>query len=164
MSDPDGHCFFIKNGQRFGDPVYKIALNTNDLKKTVGSDNFACLKKTCHIEWKKINDIIDRGSGFGRIAFAITTSQLGPLQEKMRDAGTTIEVPLVRLDTPGKATVEVVIFVDPNGHEICFVGEEAFCDLSKIDTNADALLKEAILVDESDHWFKDGKPGNLTVM
>lgn len=61
--------------------------------------------------------------------------------------------------------IENVIFIRfKNGHEICFVGEEAFCDLSKIDTNADALLKEAILVDESDHWFKDGKPGNLTVM
>ena len=32
--------------------------------------------------------------------------------------------PLVSLDTPGKATVQVVILADPDGYEICYVGDE----------------------------------------
>ncbi|OWK17895.1 hypothetical protein Celaphus_00009231, partial [Cervus elaphus hippelaphus] len=33
---------------------------------------------------------------------------------------------LVSPDTLGKATVQVIILPDPDGHEICFVGDEAF--------------------------------------
>ena len=53
---------------------------------------------------------------------------------------------LVSLDTPGKATVQVglfclvemhnfeqvVILADPDGQEICFVGDEAFRELSQV--------------------------------
>lgn len=72
----------------------------------------------------------------------------------------TILIPFTALDTPGKATVEVVILADPNGHEICFVGDEAFRQLSKIDPNAELLLKEAIENDDSVEWFNrmGGKP------
>jgi len=61
---------------------------------------------------------------------------------------------LVALDTPGKATVHVVILADPDGHEICFVGDEGFRELSKVDANGDALLNEAISSDKSDEWFE----------
>lgn len=43
----------------------------------------------------------------------------------------------VSLDTPGKATVQVVILADPDGHEICFVGDAGFRDLSKVDPDGD---------------------------
>ena len=33
------------------------------------------------------------------------------------------------LDTLGKATVQVIILPNPDGHEICFVGDEAFWKL-----------------------------------
>lgn len=39
--------------------------------------------------------------------------QLPDIQEKMKSANQTILTPLVSLDTPGKATVEVVILADP---------------------------------------------------
>uniref|UniRef100_A0A0M3J3I6 Glyoxalase 1 (inferred by orthology to a C. elegans protein) n=1 Tax=Anisakis simplex TaxID=6269 RepID=A0A0M3J3I6_ANISI len=35
LADPDGHCFFIKDGHRRVDPVYKLALNTPNLNATV---------------------------------------------------------------------------------------------------------------------------------
>lgn len=38
-------------------------------------------------------------------------------------------------------------------HEICFVGDEGFRDLSKVDPEGDKLLKEAIAADKSDEWF-----------
>ena len=82
--------------------------------------------------------------------------------------------PLISLDTPGKATVQVatnennegkeesftdqsyfqvVILADPDGQEICFVGSEAFRQLSQVDPDADKLLDEAIANDKSDEWF-----------
>ena len=39
--------------------------------------------------------------------------QLPGIQEGLKSAGETILTPLVSLDTPGKATVEVVIPADP---------------------------------------------------
>jgi len=43
----------------------------------------------------------------------------------------------------------VVICRDPNDHEICFVGNEAYQELSKVDPKAEQLLLEAIRNDES---------------
>ncbi|VDM47218.1 unnamed protein product [Toxocara canis] len=174
LKDPDGHCFYIKEGVRKIDPVYKIALNTTDMKKTIdywnrllgmevlSQDEHHCLlsygSDQCSLEWLKIDAPIERGTAFGRIAFAIPTKELEPLEKRIRDEGETIQTPLVQLDTPGKATVHVVILADPNGHEICFVGEEAFRQLSQIDPKADLLLQDAMQEDKSDEWFKEGKP------
>jgi hypothetical protein len=58
------------------------------------------------------------------------------------------------LDTPGKATVSVVILADPDGHEICFVGDLEFRELSKVDPNGEKLLDEAIASDKSDEWHE----------
>lgn len=96
--------------------------------------------------------------------------QLPAIEQSVKQAGQTILTPLVSLDTPGKATVEVVILADPvsqgqdktylpfpiavyvltinvfffahlkDGHEICFVGDEAFRELSQMDPSADDLI------------------------
>lgn len=88
----------------------------------------------------------------------------------MKKENQKILTPLVSLDTPGKSTVEVVILADPvsgfhdivfqsftcvfflttiyciyvnvfkDAHEICFVGDEAFRELSKVDPSGNALL------------------------
>jgi hypothetical protein len=39
--------------------------------------------------------------------------QLAEIQDKMKSANQTILTPLISLDTPGKATVEVIILADP---------------------------------------------------
>ena len=65
-----------------------------------------------------------------------------------------IQTPLVSLDTPGKATVQVVILSDPDSHEICFVGSEAFEELSWVDPKADELLDGAMAKDKSKEWFQ----------
>lgn len=46
-----------------------------------------------------------------------------------------------------------------DGHEICFVGDEGFRELSKVDPTGDRLLTEAMEQDKSDEWFaeKGGK-------
>ncbi len=118
---------------------------------------------------------IEHCKAFGRIAFACPSSQLQPLESEVKAANRTILTPFVSLDTPGKATVQVVILADPvrlhifsesrnmqlyvifclpqDGHEICFVGDEGFRELSRVDPEADRLLSEAIAADHSDEWF-----------
>ncbi|GIX99741.1 glyoxalase domain-containing protein 4, partial [Caerostris extrusa] len=100
---------------------------------------------------------VNHEQAFGRIAFSCPTAELSGIQEAIKKADQKILTPLVSLDTPGKATVHVVILADPNmkwdGHEICFVGDEAFRELSQVDPKGESLLKEALIADKSDEWF-----------
>ena len=61
-----------------------------------------------------------------------TDWQLEGIQNAVKARQGKILTELVSLDTPGKATVEVVILADPDDHEICFVGDEAFRQLSQV--------------------------------
>ena len=109
---------------------------------------------------------------FGRIAFACPGERLEQLQADVIAAGykvslpwmhsllhdelttswSQVHTPYVSLDTPGKATVQVVILQDPDGHEICFVGDVGFRDLSQVDPEAPRLLAVAMEQDKSDEW------------
>lgn len=55
---------------------------------------------------------------YGRIAFACAGGTLQQLEADVQAAGFTVHTPYVSLDTPGKATVQVVILQDPDGHEV----------------------------------------------
>ena len=48
----------------------------------------------------------------------------------------------------------MVILSDPDSHEICFVGSEAFDELSQVDPEADELLDAAMAKDKSKEWFQ----------
>ena len=48
----------------------------------------------------------------------------------------------VKLETPGKETVEVVILQTLDGHEVCVVGDEAFRELSAYDEGAIDVYKK----------------------
>merc|ERR1719515_483528 len=99
-------------------------------------------------------EAVDHAKAQGRIAFSIPSAELPGLEQRMKEAKETILTPLISLDTPGKATVQVVILADPDGQEICFVGAEAFRELSQVDPEGDSLLNAAIESDKSDEWFK----------
>ncbi|ODN06483.1 Glyoxalase domain-containing protein 4 [Orchesella cincta] len=103
----------------------------------------------------------DRTEPFGRTAFACPTEQLKPIEELVSNStdGSKVLTSFLTLPTPGKADVHVVILQDPDGHEICFVGDEGFRDLSQVDPAGDQLLEDAIAADKSDEWFakKGGK-------
>ena len=58
-------------------------------------------------------DSMDHATAFGRIAFAVETEMLPKIQETVEKSGNKIITPLLKLDTPGKATVQVVILADP---------------------------------------------------
>jgi hypothetical protein len=97
---------------------------------------------------------ISHETAYGRIAFACQADQLEKIEKRVNESNNKVLTPLVSLDTPGKATVHVVIFADPDGHEICIVGDEGFRQLSRTDDAADKLLNDAIFADNSDEWLE----------
>ena len=141
--------------------------------------NERCHFKLMYANYKclLLGEKVDHCKAFGRIAFSCPADQLPAIESAVKEAQGTILTPLISLDTPGKATVVVVILADPvnslfrryisatlvfkntcwasvqDGHEICFVGDEAFRELSRVDPEADRLLNEAISQDKSDEWF-----------
>lgn len=78
-----------------------------------GSDPVLCFADSdCHLQLKEVGQV-DHGTAFGRIAFAVPTEQIAEIEKRMKETNNTIITPHVKLDTPGKATVEVVILGDP---------------------------------------------------
>ncbi|VUZ41944.1 unnamed protein product [Hymenolepis diminuta] len=169
--DPAGYQFFVHNEKsNTHDPVRQLEIASSDIKRSIDywsnkcgmrllefSDKYALLtfgEEQCQLKLTLADKPIDRGQAFGRVAYACAREHLAPLQKKMEEAKQTILTPLVSLDTPGKATVEVVILADPDGHEICFVGDEAFRSLSQVDPKGDELLGDAMAKDNSDEWFE----------
>ncbi|KAK2110426.1 Glyoxalase domain-containing protein 4 [Saguinus oedipus] len=190
---PGGYKFYLQNcslpqsdKQMRRDPVLKVTLAVSDLQKSL---NYWCnllgmkiyekdeekqrallgyADNQCKLELQGVKDAVDHAAAFGRIAFSCPQKELPGLEDLMKREKQKILTPLVSLDTPGKATVQVVILADPDGHEICFVGDEAFRELSKMDPEGSRLLddlRQAVVVDEamaadkSDEWFaKHNKP------
>ncbi|XP_040857067.1 glyoxalase domain-containing protein 4 isoform X2 [Ochotona curzoniae] len=160
---PGGYKFYLQkhNGPQ-SDSVVKVTLAVSNLQKSLNywssllgmkiyekdeAKQRALLgyaDNQCKLELQGIKGAVDHAAAFGRIAFSCPKSE-------------TILTPLVSLDTPGKATVHVVILADPDGHEICFVGDEAFRELSKVDPKGSKLLDEAMAADKSDEWFANHK-------
>lgn len=174
IQSPDGYKFHIYDSQTEGDPVKTVTLASSNLQRSLdfwtklcgmmlfSKEDKKCVvgysKNQCKLELQDIGTDIDHATAYGRIAFSCPREELPGIQEGLKSAGEKILTPLVSLDTPGKATVEVVIPADPDGHEICFVGDEAFRELSQVDPKADELLDKAMEEDKSDEWFaKKGK-------
>ncbi|XP_046891717.1 glyoxalase domain-containing protein 4 isoform X2 [Hypomesus transpacificus] len=165
------HFYLVDKEQPPNDPVQKVCLAVSDLERS--THYWSSLlgmqvmerneeKKTvllgfgdsqCKLELNDIGGKVDHGTAFGRIAFSCPRKQLTDIEALMKKENQKILTPLVSLDTPGKATVEVVILADLDDHEICFVGDEAFRQLSIIDPNGNALLDKAMAEDKSNEWF-----------
>jgi len=169
---PGGYRFYLLNKSQptDSDPVQKVALASSDLKKSVdywhslcGMDVFTQNEKAAilgynakqtKLELKQISGAVDHAKAFGRIAFSCPSSELPTIESTMKAKAQAILKPLISLDTPGKATVQVVILGDPDGHEICFVGDEAFRELSKVDPSGNELLNKAMEEDKSNEWYE----------
>ncbi|NP_001188167.1 glyoxalase domain-containing protein 4 [Ictalurus punctatus] len=173
---PGGYRFYLLDkDQPDCDPVQKITLAVSDLQRSVHywssllgmkmmekceekkSVLMGFADSQCKLELQDIRASVDHGTAFGRIAFSCPREQLPDLEALMKKENQKILTPLVSLDTPGKATVEVVILADPDGHEICLVGDEAFRQLSAFDPSGNELLDKAMAADKSDEWFAKHK-------
>uniref|UniRef100_A0A4X2KPL5 Glyoxalase domain containing 4 n=1 Tax=Vombatus ursinus TaxID=29139 RepID=A0A4X2KPL5_VOMUR len=144
---PGGYKFYLKNhSQPPSDPVLKVTLAVSDLCTSL------------HY-WSDLlgMTVYEKDGEQQRAVLGYADSQLPDIEALMKKENQKILTPLVSLDTPGKATVQVVILADPDGHEICFVGDEAFRELSKMDPNGNKLLDDAMAADKSDEWFAKHK-------
>jgi len=171
LAAPGGYKFFVidKPQPLDRDPVVSVAIGVSDMEKSVGYWSGLLGMKvtgassgTTSLSYNPTSQAslilvsqptVDHAKAQGRIAFSIPGADLPGVEAKVKEAKGTILTPLISLDTPGKATVQVVILGDPDGQEICFVGSEAFRELSQVDPEAEKLLDEAITNDKSDEWF-----------
>lgn len=103
---------------------------------------------------KSSSTVIEHAKAYGRIAFSCPAAELLPLQGLIEKNNQTVLTKYVELPTPGKANVCVVILADTDGHEICFVGDEGFRELSQVDPKGRELLAEAMANDKSDLWHE----------
>ena len=79
-----------------------------DTRATLGYND-----SQCSLELVQLDVPVNHATAFGRIAFSCPREELPVIQNTVKEAGHTVLTPLVALDTPGKATVEVVILTDP---------------------------------------------------
>ncbi|KAI8434798.1 hypothetical protein MSG28_003309 [Choristoneura fumiferana] len=164
---PGGYKFFIvdKPEPRDKDPVVKVSLASSDLARSIAYWNGLLTLKIfekkpksvvlgfsdnqAKLELVEIDEPINRAKAYGRIAFACPFEEQPIIDRKIQEANEKILTPLISLDTPGKATVRVIILADPDGHEICFVDDESFRQLSQVDPASDAELDKFIKSDKS---------------
>lgn len=153
------------------DPVEEVVLASSNIARTVSywhdlldmavherSEKAVTLSygdAQCRLRFVLSAEPIDRAKAYGRLAFECPAAELPDIEKRALAAGHKVLTPLTRLDTPGKATVSVVILADPDGHEICFVDAESFRVLSAVDPDADRLLQKAIDEDKSSQWYQD---------
>ncbi|KAF7386281.1 hypothetical protein HZH68_013413 [Vespula germanica] len=87
---------------------------------------------------------VDHAKAYGRIAFSVPLAEQPLIQKKIKENGNKILTDLITLDTPGKASVRVIILADPDDHEICFVDDEGFRKLSIPDYPSEKILDRYI--------------------
>ena len=158
LVSPDGYKFFIidQETEANSDPVKEVTLNVTNLDDSLKYWHEILNMKLLNKETKQailtynesqaslklvqLDEPLNRAKAYGRIAFAVPYNLQENIGETIKKHEKTILTPLITLDTPGKATVRVIILADPDGHEICFVDDEGFSELSKVDPDSNAAL------------------------
>jgi len=163
---PGGYKFFLVDEPQptDKDPVEKVTLSSSNLANTLeywngilGLKIFSQEKdkavlgfseSQAKLEFLDIGKPVDHATAYGRIAFSVPAAEQPAIDKKIKEAERKILTPLITLDTPGKASVTVIILADPDDHEICFVDDESFRVLSEVDPKAEASLFKYIDKDE----------------
>ncbi|BFG01390.1 glyoxalase domain-containing protein 4 [Drosophila madeirensis] len=166
LTSPDGYKFYVIDqapSSANADPLKSVELHVSNLaasrnywQQLLQMKILAETKQTllltyggnqASLQLTQITDALNRAKAYGRIAFAVPSANQPPLHEAVKAAGGTILKPLITLDTPGKATVSVLILADPDDHEICFVDEEGFSQLSQVEPDGEQRLDKYIAKD-----------------
>ncbi|XP_054263401.1 glyoxalase domain-containing protein 4-like isoform X2 [Macrosteles quadrilineatus] len=163
---PGGYKYFLLNEPQptDKDPVEKVTLSSSNLARTLAYWNeilglkifskendkalLAFAESQAKLEFKDIGKPVDHATAYGRIAYSVPKAEQPVIDKKIKETGNKILTPLITLDTPGKASVTVIILADPDEHEICFVDDESFRVLSEVDPKAEASLYKYIEKDE----------------
>ncbi|XP_023320657.1 glyoxalase domain-containing protein 4 [Eurytemora carolleeae] len=154
---PSGYKFILVDQPQpvNRDPVLSVGISVSNIEKSVLY--WKDLLGMQVVQEKEREKTLQFGSNQAKLVLKQGLpnqgGELQGLEAKVQEAGGTILTPYITLDTPGKAQVQVVILADPDGQEICFVGDEGFKDLSQFDPLGDELLIKAMDEDKSDEWF-----------
>lgn len=173
LQSPDGYKFLVAKEETIGQTdVTEVCLACSDLDKSVqfwkgllrmreigreqakGEVLLEYATGQASLRLRQLDEAIDHKSAYGRIAFSCPSQDLQPVQAAAEAAKEKVLTPYLSLDTPGKATVQVVILADPDGHEICFVGDEGFRQLSQVDPEGNNLIEKSMAEDKSNEWFE----------
>ncbi|ALC49362.1 CG1532 [Drosophila busckii] len=165
LTSPDGYKVYVVNSKPAAgtDPVKQVELHVSDLaasrkywhellkmkllEQTEQSVLLSYGNNQAALRLLKLQGKVDRAQAYGRIAFAVPAAEQPQIQAAVEASKGVILKPLIKLDTPGKASVTVVILADPDGHEICFVDEEGFGELSQFEAEGEAQLDKFIRKD-----------------
>jgi len=90
-----------------------LGMNQYDTGKNADEAELGFPEDPTRLVLKEIKEPIYRGTGFGRFAFSAKEAELPVIEKIVKEKGHTVLTSLVSLDTPGKATVQVVILSDP---------------------------------------------------
>lgn len=162
LQAPGGYKYYVidEPQPKDKDPVQKVTLSSSNLQRTVAywkdilhlkifdeSEKSVLLgygEDQAKIEFEDIGKEIDHAAAYGRVAFSVPQDEQPGIQKKIKETGNKILTDLITLDTPGKASVRVIILADPDGHEICFVDDEGFRQLSVPDYPSEKILDRYI--------------------
>uniref|UniRef100_A0A2M4BW38 Putative glyoxalase n=1 Tax=Anopheles marajoara TaxID=58244 RepID=A0A2M4BW38_9DIPT len=166
LCSPDGYKFIIRSGETpaTAEVIERVALHVTDLSRSLAfwvdklkMEKLPTTKPDVSeltydqgkfvLELRQLQEPLVRAKAYGRIAFAVPYDVQPQIDQLMRGVEGAILKPLITLDTPGKASVRVIILADPDEHEICFVDEEGFGALSVVDPSSDDALKRYIQKD-----------------
>jgi len=173
VRDPDGHKFYIYPGKT-DYPVKRVSLNVKNLaeskkfweeivgmKEVSSNDKVAVVtygQDQCAVELHQLPSgvALNRGTAFGRYAIAYPTEWQEETQKKIEAINPHyIQTRRVKLDTPNKESVYVIVLRDPNDHEIAFVSATEFWALAEqIDHDGQKLIEDSIAKDDSDRWYE----------
>lgn len=163
---PGGYKYYLINEPqpKDKDPVEKVTLSSSNLQKTIAywkdilelnvfnqTDKSVLLgygDDQAKLEFQDIGTKVDHAKAYGRIAFSVPHDEQPEIQRRIKESGNVILTDLITLDTPGKASVRVIILADPDGHEICFVDDEGFRQLSVPDYPSEKILDRYIAKEE----------------
>ncbi|XP_043499597.1 glyoxalase domain-containing protein 4 isoform X1 [Polistes fuscatus] len=162
LQAPGGYKYYIINEPqpKDKDPVEKVTLSSSNLQNTIAywrdilnmkvieqEDNKVLMSYSddqTKLEFVDIGTTVDHAKAYGRIAFSVPLVEQPEIQKKIKENRHKILTDLITLDTPGKASVRVIILADPDDHEICFVDDEGFRQLSVPDYPSEKILDRYI--------------------
>nr|ADG64922.1 hypothetical protein [Drosophila pseudoobscura]ADG64924.1 hypothetical protein [Drosophila pseudoobscura]ADG64928.1 hypothetical protein [Drosophila pseudoobscura]ADG64930.1 hypothetical protein [Drosophila pseudoobscura]ADG64931.1 hypothetical protein [Drosophila pseudoobscura] len=166
LTSPDGYKFHVIDQavtEADADPVQSVELRVTNLaasrqywEQLLRMQPLAENKqsvwltydfKQASLQLTQTPDPINRAKAYGRIAFAVPAATQQPLHEAVVATGGTVLKSPITLETPGKPAVTVLILADPDGHEICFVDEEGFSQLSQEEPDGDQRLEKYLAKD-----------------
>uniref|UniRef100_A0A2M4AFB7 Putative glyoxalase n=1 Tax=Anopheles triannulatus TaxID=58253 RepID=A0A2M4AFB7_9DIPT len=166
LCSPDGYKFIIRSdtSPRNDEVIERVALHVSDMSRSLAFwvDKLKMEKRSLTkpniseltsdqgkfiLELHQLEEPLNRAKAYGRIAFAVPYDVQPQIDQLMHGVDGAVLKPLITLDTPGKASVRVIILADPDGHEICFVDEEGFGALSVVDPSSEDALKRYIQKD-----------------